>query len=493
MVAILGANSVSGGYEIDNSLRFNSGDSAKLGITPGSAGDRKTWTFSCWFKLGKMGVGRQLFDANGVGTTENDFFNIGSSGTMQFRIKNSNSIVTNLIPTQVFRDPSAWYHVVLAWDTTQATDSDRVKIYINGIQITDFSTAAYPTLNLETSSFNNTVVHSIGAEYYGGSYYAYYDGYMSEINFINSEGLAPTDFGEFNDNGVWIPKAYEGTYGTNGFYLEFKETGTGQNSSGIGADTSGNDHHWAVTNLAATDVTTDTPTNNFATLLPLRSGEGAAQQVFSEGNLQWTSTTRQSNATGASINFPPSGKWYVECYVKTAGAAGDDDFGIGIQGVAHDSMAKTNPATATYGDSAVYVTRRDSASRIEKNLANVIIGDTYSYTAGAIVQLAFDADSGKVYFGLNNAYWAEDGGTDGNPSSGTNHSTTLTSGVDYFYTLSQYSSTYVSVTNFGHDSSFAGNKSSGSANANDGEYGDFFYAPPTGFKCLCTKNLGEFG
>ena len=490
MVAILGANSVSGGYEIDNSLRFNDDDAASLKDTQ-SAGNRRTWTFSAWLKRSLGGGASQVIFNSGTNDGNYFVFNFVNDA-LSWHQYNGSAFEVLESTDAVYRDPSAWYHVVLRCDTTDSTADDRFQLYVNGVlQAHTANTTA--SENLDTDVNVNGHVFDIGNDDEFNQGYVPYDGYMAEVYLIDGTAKAPTDFGETDDNGVWIPKVYEGAYGTNGFYLEFKETGTGQNSSGIGADTSGNDHHCAVTNLAATDVTTDTPTNNFATLLPLRSGEGAAQQVFSEGNLQWTSTTRQSNATGASINFPPSGKWYVECYVKTAGAAGDDDFGIGIQGVAHDSMAKTNPATATYGDSAVYVTRRDSASRIEKNLANVIIGDTYSYTAGAIVQLAFDADSGKVYFGLNNAYWAEDGGTDGNPSSGTNHSTTLTSGVDYFYTLSQYSSTYVSVTNFGHDSSFAGNKSSGSANANDGEYGDFFYAPPTGFKCLCTKNLGEFG
>ena len=267
-------------------------------------------------------------------------------------------------------------------------------------------------------------------------------------------------------------------------------SGTDQPNNTI-ADSSGSGNHLTKSsNVASTDFVKDSPENNFATLFPSRSGEGASGHTFTEGNLQFTSSTYNYNATGSTINIPTTGKWYMEVYVKTAGSSLSHDFGLGLQGVKTDSMAKQNPATATYGDSTIYVTRRDFASRIEKNLNNVLIADTYSYNAGDIVSIAYDADNGKVYYGLNNAFWAEDGGTDGNPSSGTNHSTTLTTGVEYFFILAQYSNAYVSVTNFGQDSSFAGNKTRQN-NADANGIGDFFYAPPTDFLALCTANLPD--
>ena len=295
-------------------------------------------------------------------------------------------------------------------------------------------------------------------------------------------------------------------FGTGGFRLDFNSSdlntsgssrtdpygsGTDQPNNTI-ADASGSGNHLTkTTNINVNDFTLDSPENSFATLLPARSGEGASSQTFTEGNLQWTSSLYNYNATGSTINIPTSGKWYIEVYVKTAGSSLSHDFGLGLQGVKTDSMAKQNPATATYGDSTIYVTRRDFASRIEKNLNNVLIADTYSYNAGDIVSIAYDADNGKVYYGLNNAFWAEDGGTDGNPSSGTNHSTTLTTGVEYFFILAQYSNSYVSVTNFGQDSSFAGNKTRQN-NADANGIGDFFYAPPSGgYLALCSANLPD--
>jgi len=294
-------------------------------------------------------------------------------------------------------------------------------------------------------------------------------------------------------------------FGTGGFRLDFNASdlnttgssrtdpygsGTDQPNNTI-ADSSGSGNHLTKSsNVASTDFVKDSPENNFATLFPSRSGEGASGHSFTEGNLQFTSSTYNYNATGSTINIPTSGKWYIEVYVKTAGSSLSHDFGLGLQGVKTDSMAKQNPATATYGDSTIYVTRRDFASRIEKNLNNVLIANTYSYNAGDIVSIAYDADNGKVYYGLNNAFWAEDGGTDGNPSSGTNHSTTLTTGVEYFFILAQYSNSYVSVTNFGQDSSFAGNKTRQN-NADANGVGDFFYAPPTGFLALCSSNLPD--
>jgi len=462
MVAILGANSVSGGYEIDNSLRFNDNDSAKLGRTPSSAGNKKTFTFSSWFKRGNIGIGIQLFDANGTGSTENDFLKINSNDTMQFRIKNSNSVVTNLIPTQVFRDPSAWYHIVLAWDTTQSTESNRVKIYLNGSQITDFSTASYPTQNLETSSFNNTVVHSIGAEYYSGSYYTYYDGYMAETHFIDSTAKAPTDFGEVDDNGVWIPKAYDGTYGTNGFYLEFKQTGTSANSSGIGADTSGNDNHWTPTNLAATDITTDTCTNNFATMNPLffrsNTANGFVGTKFSEGNT--LSTQSDANLLQFGTFLVTKGKWYMEVKIVDVG-------GLAAVGI-------INPQTYDNGnpDTKSIVYRSNGQ---KKNLDSA---SSYgnSFTDDDIIGMAFDADDGNLYFYKNGT--AENSGTAAFTSIDTSTG----------YVMGGYGYNGVQSNNYGQPS-FAVSSSNADANG----YGNFEYAPPSGYYSLCTKNLAEFG
>ena len=477
MPTLVASSSISTQYEIDNSLRFNDGDSAKLGRTPSSAGNRKTFTFSSWFKRSNIGIGVQLFDANGTGSTENDFLKINSNDTMQFRIKNSNSVVTNIIPTQVFRDPSAWYHIVLVWDTTQSTASNRVKIYINGNQVTAFSTASYPSQNLETSSYNNTVVHSIGAEYYQNGYYTYYDGYMAETHFIDGTAKAPTDFGEVDDNGVWIPKAYDGTYGTNGFYLEFKETGTGTNASGMGADTSGNDNHFAPTNLAATDVTTDTPTNNFATWNPLDLSLAQPPTLY-EGNLQ---LYQPASGYSSNCNFGVSqGKWYFEWKPTVVNNVW---LGIAPQNLypAGNNLFTANKTIGMYaGNPNLY----------QDGVAKGSLGGGLSNND--IVSFAMDIDNSKLYLAINGS-WNDGlgGGFDQSDFANAN-GFAFTKQADDFYVVATVNGSGAAVyqvqMNFGN-APYA--ISSGNADANG--YGNFEYAVPSGFYSLCTKNLAEFG
>ena len=476
---------------ISNSLRFDDGSSTYLNKTFGSSSNQRLWTFSAWVKKSTLDIDGYLL---GVGTgSAPEFIKISNSSTdqLEYAYWNGSAYAYQVRATALFRDTTNWYHVVVAVDTAQGTASNRVKFYVNGTQLTDFSISSYPSEDADTQ-INHSVDTRIGSGI-GGNYF---DGYMAEVNFIDGSQLTPTSFGE-TKNGAWIPKDTSGlTFGTNGYRLQFKQTGTGTAStSTIGADTA-NSNHFTSNNLSAHDSNMpDSPENNFATLLQKRSGENASSQTFSEGNLQWTSSAYGYNSTGSSINIPTSGKWYFECYVKTAGSATSHDFGVGIQGVKHDCMSKTDPAVATYGDSTLYITRNDFGSRIEKNLGNVYIGtsgsaSTVNFVAGDIISVAFDADSGKVFWGKNNVFWDDDVSTDGNPSAGTNETTSLTTGVEYFITLQQYSTTYVSVSNFGQDSSFAGNKTAqGNKDAND--IGDFYYAVPTGYQALCSANLPE--
>jgi hypothetical protein len=222
----------------------------------------------------------------------------------------SSSVTTELISNAVFRDSSAWYHIVVAVDTTQATDTNRVKIYVNGEQITSFGTSNYPSLN-EDFSFNNNITHEIGRTPWNSG--NLYDGYFSEINWIDGQALDPTDFGEFDsDTNIWKPKAYAGTYGTNGFYLEF------QNSAALGTDSSGNGNTFTVNNLTSVDQTTDTPTNNFCTLNPLNTGTG----TLSEGNLKWVTSSSTGILTFGTIaiDMDLSNKFY--CEMKLNSSAG---------------------------------------------------------------------------------------------------------------------------------------------------------------------------
>jgi hypothetical protein len=335
MVGILGANSVSGGYEIDNSLRFNLPDAAALRKTfSGSPTETQKCTISFWTKLANPAVttSKTIFSAIKSGADEDRIgfhgINNGIHGGFELAFNNGSDgamyIGTGGTTLVRFRDPSAWYHFVIAIDSTQGTASNRVKVYVNGVQNEVESridggaiTTDVPLTQNYALGFLTASAHSIGENVESAGSEAY-DGYLADFNFIDGTQNAPTDFGEVDDNGVWIPKAYTGTYGNYGFFMEFKQTGTGTDASGMGADTSGNDNHFAVTNLAATDVTTDTPTNNFATGNPL-SGFGATASDMTEGNLILDADSSGDIVAPSTIGFS-SGKWYME--IKSTITAG---------------------------------------------------------------------------------------------------------------------------------------------------------------------------
>ena len=301
MPLIIGANSVSG-YEIDNSLRFNSGSSDYLYRVPANVGNRKTFTWSAWVKRGSL-VSQVLLQGDAL---SNSYFVINFDSNNALRIFNNNSGTNNLnlTTTQLFRDSSAWYHILIAIDTTDSTASNRVKLYVNGNQVTSFGTAIYPAQNTDLNGINQTVGHGIGQDIVS---LGYFSGYMSEINFINGQALTPSSFGETDTaSGIWKPIAYTGAYGTNGFYLKFA------NSAALGTDSSGNGNTWTVNNLTSIDQTTDTPTNNFATFNPLRYTGVLVN--FTEGNLKATALTDANllfHTAYSSIGVT-QGKWYAE-------------------------------------------------------------------------------------------------------------------------------------------------------------------------------------
>ena len=263
MPTILGANTLSG-YDVDNSLRFNDDDSAFLSKTfSGDGTHHDKGTVSVWLKRGELGAEQGIFTA---GSSNRHFIRFESGGNLTFRATTDSFHVQT---TQVFRDPSAWYHIVIAYDTSQGTASNRVKMYVNGSQVSSFSQTDYPDQDLDIK-LGAAELNCIGKD--SEQTNPYFDGYMCEFAYIDGTQLAASSFGEFDEDSpaIWKPKKFvnDVTFGTNGFYMEFKQTGTSANSSGIGADTSGNDNHFAVSGLAATDQGVDTCTNNFATLNP---------------------------------------------------------------------------------------------------------------------------------------------------------------------------------------------------------------------------------
>ena len=459
--SIVPAGSGGGDYEIDNSLRFNDDDSAYLSRTPSSAGNRKTWTWSGWVKRSEIG-------------SRNTFFSAHSSTEHTLRFEDdqiqvyrySGGYTWKLTTSAVYRDVSAWYHIVWATDTTQSTSSNRVKLYVNGEQITDFDEETYPSQNSEYH-INDSVI-----QYLGRSISGYFDGYLAAVNFVDGQALTPADFGETGDYGEWKPIEYEGTYGTNGFYLDFSDSGS------LGTDASSNSNNWTPNNLSATDQMLDSPTNNFCTWNPLNRAYSDIQ--LSQGNIQskHTATGGWELVTGSQLMS--SGKWYWEV-IFTA------------QGTSVESVGLIEDTETIIGGGLNYAgwkpkgygwASHDNGFRHN----NVSLASPGTYTTGDIMQIAYDADTRKCWIGKNNTWVLS-----GNPSAGTSPIATLDapSGSGYYPATAGYGNA-INIANFGQDSSFAGEKTSGSAKATDSNsIGDFYYTPPTDFLALCTQNLPE--
>jgi len=477
MPLILGTNSIKDtGYDVANSLRFNAGSSDSLTKTFGTPTNNKIWTYSFWMKhcdnagvLLNTGADTSYMYFRGSGANPTPFgFSIEQYvGGFQYKF----------IPNQVFRDHSAWQHIVIAFDTTQGTASNRVKIYKNGVQITSFNSADYPSQNLNTQ-VNSAVAHKIGGFASGANY----DGYLCEVVFIDGQQLDPTSFGEFDeDSGIWKPIDVSGlTFGTNGFYLEFKQSGTGTNASGIGADTSGNTNHFAVNNLTAVSQSTDTCTNNFATMNPLNVPTSNAP-TFAEGNLKTTSGTTGQAYMGSATIGVSSGKWYAEMKVKVI-----DSMIAGVSAnVAEDARDSTYPG------------QQDDSVGILPDSGNKYISDSGSthgdaFSADDVLMIALDLDNNNVYFGRNGNWFDGSGNADESSPNSAISLTAAASTTDGFYFFSVGdgggSEAAAAEWNFGSPMYAI---SSGNTDANG--HGNFEYAVPSGYFALCTKNLAEYG
>jgi len=349
---LAGAAGQGGADESERSIRLNSADSAFLSRTPSSASNRKTWTFSCWFKRGKIdGNYRTIFGAGGG--TDRDRIQIHNDGeiTVSFDDGSDGTIKT----TQVFVDPSSFLNLVVSLDTTQATDSNRCKIYCNGSQVTSLATTSYPSQNYD-GKINNNIAQFIGNS---SANDLYFDGYMAEINFVDGTALSSSSFGEFDSNGNWVAKDTAGlTFGTNGFRLQFADN-SAATAATLGKDTSGNSNNWTPNNLSVAagvgnDSLTDSPSNNFATLNPLHAGHS----TLTNGNLD------ASGSSDLPTIIPGSGQWYYE--IGTTGynwdgtaanftsAAGSYNFGqrpfSGTPNTGHKAVCTNNLPDPTIAD-----------------------------------------------------------------------------------------------------------------------------------------------
>jgi hypothetical protein len=421
----------SGSYEIAKSLRFRASSSADLSRTPGSASNRKTWTWSGWVKRGIIGAAQRIFSAG----TFNDFTEIGFVSTDAILIRNeiAGAPTSWRATSAVYRDPSAHYHIIVAVDTTQAVAADRVKLYVNGEEVISFSTSNNPTLNYDTF-VNNNVLHYIGKTPDTGGPFPI-DGYLSEINFIDGQALTPSSFGETDPvTGVWVPKKYTGTYGTNGFYLPFSN---GTSLTTLTADASGNGNNWTANNISLTagatyDWMDDTPTNNFAVLNPLVNSAGFLS--YAEAN-SYVAVGAADKLAYGTFRIPESGKWYFEYTASVVGAA--TVFGLESGNAQQSSGAGFSGANARWTQFA------GAASN------------------GDVLMAAVDRASGFVWLGRNGTWLS------GDPVAGTSPSHTGLGADPWFPVV--YINSANGRFNFGQR--------------------PFAYTPPTGFLPLCTKNL----
>ena len=391
-----------------------------------------------------------------------DTFNIEQySGGYQYRLK------TN----RVFRDTSAWYHLVIRFDSTNGTADDRVRIYINGVQETSFSARTNPSLNFD-GAINNNNAHFIGRDAA-----SYWGGYMSEITFIDGQSLDPTSFGEFDeDSGIWKPIDVSGlTFGNNGFYLDFED------SSALGNDAAGS-NNFTVNNLTAIDQSISTPTNIFATGNPLFPSDGTI--AFSEGNLKLVSSG--TNGGGLSTFGVSKGKWYIE--VKQTAVNEPLGNGESLICVVGDPEVTKGSIDNYEGRAFAYGIRNHSGTKFENTSGSTSWHG--NWTAGDIISIALDMDNNRVYFAKNGQYADGSGNWDEAFTSSPAHLSLSTAKTNYFIGVghSHGSATETFELNTGSPS-FA----ISSGNTDGDGYGNFEYAVPSGYYSLNTKNLAEYG
>ena len=419
-----------------------------LAKTFGSAGNQRTWTWSGWVKLTGGGADETIFSGGiGLGASGNRVVFQTLSGeaekvmafsgnTSEFAFKTSASL----------RDKSAWYHFVLAMDTTQATASNRFKMYINGSQVTDTAQLTYPSQNLELG-MNNNEQQYIGLKTSDNN--NAFNGYMADVYFIDGTQLTAASFGETDSTtGIWIPKTYSGSYGTNGYRLEFK------NSGALGTDTSGNSNTWTVNNAGTGAQVVDTPSNVFSTFNPLKERPLEGPATFAQGALQASGTSKMAFS---SIALPSSGKWYAE-FKATAGTS-----------IAYVGLRDVDDFTVD-GNSNRLFYRNDG----QKDTGSGESSYGNSWTTNDIISIAANVDDSEVTFYKNGT--AQDSGTAISQNCANQYFFVATGGGWSFQ------------ANFGNPSFSI---SSGNADANG--YGNFEYAVPSGYYALCTANLNTYG
>ena len=470
------------------SLRFNSADDAYLTREFDAPTNNKKWTYSTWIKRSKLGAHQAIISSNVDGNNYFDFrFNTDDQLLVQNRISGSNLILANT--TSKFRDTSAWYNIVLIYDSDNSTSANRTLLYVNSVNHTLSGVAG----DGNASYFNvDDINHNFGASRTldtSGTVWSEFGGYVSEVNFCDGQAYAPTNFGQ-TKNGIWIPKDTSGlTFGNNGFRIRHNQVGVGTaSSSTIGADVSGNGNHLTSVNVVASDCAMpDSPENNFATINPLAVSKFSNQGTVSEGNLSYNGASNDRGYGFSSIGVS-SGKWYWEVRVI---ATGRFMIGVGYESVLafEGTFFGNNPSKA--------FTILDFNGNLYYDGTNTSYGSALS--VGDKVMVALDMDNYLCWFGKNGTWFDSATATEIANGTATNDSTTqmgtqqnLNNGDEIFpfITAQENGQTGGGVFNFGQDSSFVGTETAqGNTDANG--IGDFYYAPPSGFLALCSANLPE--
>jgi hypothetical protein len=452
--------------------------STYLSKTLSTPTNNKIWTYSAWLKLASAGSATESplssgTDANNRGII---YFN-GGNNEIQYYEATSGTTSIHLTTNRLFRDISAWYHIVLSVDTTQATDSDRVKIYVNGVQETSLATATYPTLDYNTK-INSAVNMSIGsANSYGGA--LHFSGSMAHVHFIDGIAISASPFGETDTTtGIWKPKtAPTVTYGTNGFFLKF------ENSASFGTDSSPNGNNFTVNGTMTQTI--DTPSNVFATLNPLRS-IGGNVGTYSTGNTTYTASPNDWQGTVGTLGAT-SGKWYWEWKVLSTNN--------NISGIVSDiagASAATHDAASVVGGFGGYIDSGNFHARFAES--DISGWDTasvgVSFTTNDIVNVALDMDNKFLYFGKNGTWMKS-----GVPTSGA----TGTGGIDIgtpYDTVGLFAIPAVSIYGTGASGSinfgngvFGSTPLTGTTYSDTADLGIFKYEVPAGYYALCTKNI----
>ena len=486
-------------FEVSNSIRFDRASGDRLYFDQGSGDDttaRRKWTFSTWIKRSQM-----------VNTNRHQyFFGVGDYTLIGFRYGGgeaddlyvqvgTDSSAQGVMTNSKFRDPAAWYHIYVAFDSTQGTAANRLKVYVNGNLVDsdygDYSMDQRSSITQnEADDFVGNNGQRINIGYSANGTSSFYDGYMAETHLLIGTTKAQTDFAETNDNGVWVPKKTSfatSDYGTNGFKLEYKQTGTSANSSGMGADTSGNDNHFSVTNCNAQNVTTDTPSNSFCTINTVYADDGnnLVTADFSEGATTMLSTN-DGWKFGRGTFLLEAGKWYVEVKCTEQGAGENGRFGL-QPAEGGEFLGNTDDNDTFEGFTASFPSSDTKLTKLDTGSDTVIFTD---FSSGSIAMLAIDLDNDKMWVGRNGTWYNDNNASTTLDSS--NHDFALPSVVEgwvFGLGMTRNSSNNIKFEYNWGQPAFSISSSNSDANG----HGNFEYEVPSGFFACCTKNLAEHG